>query len=335
MKNSYIAFRTEASHKVGFGHLMRCIALAEEAIYRNIQTVFILDQLDSIALEKVKPYASKILKSPHLIGSIYDAFYLINLDINIASFFIDSYKINEDYIDILSKKFKLIVIDDLCNLNYYNSDFVINPSVSANKLVYKSQNIDFKLLLGPQYALIRSEFLEYRRKNYKNFETKKNIALTFGGSDPYGFTYKILQNILNFFSFNVTINVIIGPGFNLDYTNKIIDLGNKPNVECFLNPKNIAKILSEQDLVITGGGGTIGELATLGCAAVVIIVSDNQILSIDSSVYPVFDGRLMLTEEFYSEILFILTNKYIIRKLSFDALNIVDGLGCKRILDII
>jgi spore coat polysaccharide biosynthesis predicted glycosyltransferase SpsG len=51
-----IAFRLEASSKIGVGHLMRCLALSEELTRKNHKCIFIINKIDEIVKEKMEQF---------------------------------------------------------------------------------------------------------------------------------------------------------------------------------------------------------------------------------------------------------------------------------------
>ena len=104
-------------------------------------------------------------------------------------------------------------------------------------------------------------------------------------------------------------------------------------IELHINPSSLAKLLASTDLVVTAAGGSIGELCALGQMAVALVVVDNQIAALTDCPYPTLDCRqgLSLDLLFTVERALVLSEEN--RQIIHSARALVDGNGCKRVLD--
>jgi UDP-2,4-diacetamido-2,4,6-trideoxy-beta-L-altropyranose hydrolase len=65
-------------------------------------------------------------------------------------------------------------------------------------------------LLGPQYALLRPEFAEARKKLRKRDGVIRRILIFFGGSDPANETAKAIQAICLLGRPDIAVDVVVG-----------------------------------------------------------------------------------------------------------------------------
>lgn len=168
-------FRADATHKIGAGHVMRLIAIAEEVISRGLNAVFIGNtcEVDWVSDRITKLGFSKILDS--------ESEFSPNCTDDILVF--DSYEINP-LTDFISLKYWLAVVliaDDLTPL--YRATLVIHPGLDSSWL-YKS---NLPLLAGPKYIPIRRSLRdEFFVRDLNDHPTR--IIVLSGGTDPFGLT---------------------------------------------------------------------------------------------------------------------------------------------------
>lgn len=192
---------------------------------------------------------------------------------------VDSYNVTPSYFRKLRKFTKrLMYIDDL-NAFFYPVDVLVNGTASACDMGYEEKQ-KCRLLLGLRYNLMRREF-----RNMPSRQTKRcitDILVTTGNSDPYHITEKILKAVLREHRFrNYNYHVIIGGGFQPDIW-KDEELRGNRKVFLYHMPSNIVEIMLKCDLAITAGGSTLYELAACGVPMIVFSYADNQMPQINA-----------------------------------------------------
>ncbi len=172
-----IIFRADASKEIGAGHVMRSAVLAEEAVSRGHDCVFI-GQISS--LEWVHSYIQKIgfseiYQSENEFVSNNKNDYLV----------LDSYTL-EPSSKFLSKKNwrKILSISDMTTPKYY-SDIELNSGLRL-KTSLKSERV---LLSGLEYSLIRRNIIKSR--NSENLALPLKVMIVGGGTDPFNFAEAI------------------------------------------------------------------------------------------------------------------------------------------------
>ena len=131
-----------------------------------------------------------------------------------------------------------------------------NLNISQNINIRRSRNKNF---INNRKILVLKKV---KRKNIFLKKQLKKIMVTFGGSDTYSVTNKILEK-LNKTKYD--IGVYYGPG----YKNKIRSKINK-NINHIKNINNLEKEMIKYDLLICGGGITPINAASQGLPSLII-----------------------------------------------------------------
>jgi spore coat polysaccharide biosynthesis predicted glycosyltransferase SpsG len=128
-----LCIRADADARMGIGHVMRCIALAQ-AWQDEGGKVVLVSAADSPALlERLKSERIKVTRSRGLPGSIEDAQDLVKqAGATRATWVVlDGYHFGPEYRSIIKKAdLKLMVIDDLADSDLSMSDLILNHATT-------------------------------------------------------------------------------------------------------------------------------------------------------------------------------------------------------------
>lgn len=251
-----ICFVSEGNEKIGMGHVMRCLSLAE-AFKKRAHNVFFFST-GELGREKI------IAHGFELISSIKEEW-----DCIVA----DTYDITPSFFENLKTYTRcLVYIDDL-NQFTYPVDILVNGTASAEYMGYAEKQ-SAELLLGLKYNLLREEFQNICCTDQKH--DIESIMITTGNSDPKYMTEKILRILLaEDYTKKLEYHVVVGSGFASKAS-----IGNEfaenRNVHFHIEPAKMSDIMSVSDFAVTAGGGTLYELAACGVPAAVFSYADNQ-----------------------------------------------------------
>lgn len=320
--------RTEASSQIGMGHFMRCFAIAEEARAQGIEVTFLLNELGTAVNVRLAQIGAHGVAIDGALGSTADFVALGAEGLTREDWLlIDSYAATEDYISFQKKAARVAVIDDLNALEQFDCDLLINPAQAARPVEYERKT-RAKLLLGPDYALIREEFHRWRLPA----DGQPFVSVMFGGSDPKGLTEETVKSLDASLPKDVTIRVIAGPANqHLDSLRKLAT--GLPRMQLHESPESVAQILYGSDLVITAAGGSVGEVAAMELPALVLVVYDNQAAVLKACPFPVIDARNGLPSDLASQVRELLNDKDRRKAIAEAASKIVDGEGPVRIVE--
>ncbi len=275
-----IIFRCNANKDLGFGHLNRCRALAQALADLGQDCLMVGPDIVNKTNEDNNIFKEWITIT-NWNSSKEDSINLIQIakKYNGTYIILDDYRIDEKYQKILLKAgFKWLQFYQKENEKPIWADIIVNPMPGITKKDFKSvlRNKSSKVLLGPNHAILRSEFTNVAKKN--NLKKIKKVLLTFGGGDDNGANEFVLSTLLPVTQDYVKFLVV--SGFTNPNNNRLrewILLNGSDRVHLSINPKNVAKLYSSCDLAVIAGGTTTYEIDCCGLPFLIISTADNQI----------------------------------------------------------
>ena len=209
-----VIFRVDASLKMGTGHVMRCLTLAQTLKENGANVKFICRRHEGSLIDKIRSNGFDVhalevseeietdnkLVHSHWLGATQQQDSDECIDVlsseGVDWLIVDHYALDEDWHCNLKPYYrKLMVIDDLADRKF-DCDLMLNQNLDAQPEDYKNKVTGkCKFLLGCDYTLLRTEFSELRERALEKRKTTKkikNILISVGGSDVHNKTYDIL-----------------------------------------------------------------------------------------------------------------------------------------------
>ena len=266
MATTKVLILTEGSQDIGFGHLTRCLSIAQAFEERGIQPFFVVYGDSTVG---------KVLDGvPYKVFAWFEDLerlkgFLKGTDIVV----VDSYKAPlEVYQTIASTSKVALYIDDDRRLEYPRG-IVLNPTVGAENFTYP-EGEGKEYLLGAKYIPLRKPFWDVPPKKVN--QKVEKVLITFGGDDLRSLTPKVLKLLNDHFG-ELKKFVVIGGGFKKETVEQIKSLkGQKTELIFNADAKLMKTLMLESDIAISAGGQTLYELARVGTPAVAVGVVDNQ-----------------------------------------------------------
>ncbi|MCX5696455.1 MAG: UDP-2,4-diacetamido-2,4,6-trideoxy-beta-L-altropyranose hydrolase [Candidatus Omnitrophica bacterium] len=268
--------RADASKKIGSGHVMRCLALAQELRKMNNSVIFTAEEMFPYLKARIKNegFAVQILK--FRVGMDQTKRLLQYSKHKHARWVIlDGYNFDGQYQRILKNGgLNILSIDDIGRAKFY-SDIIVNQNFSASSRLYRNKAIHSRLFLGTKYTLLREEFSRLKPLKFK--QPIKQILISLGGglfTDHY--VIKILEALDETFTERLSINILLGMGgketHGLSRT-----VNNSQHLIRLIKPGDFSpEIIRRSGLAISAAGSTMWELSYFGIPTVCIILSKNQ-----------------------------------------------------------
>jgi len=341
-------FRADASLLIGTGHIMRCITLAKMLKENGFNIEFICRKHEGNLIEKIissgfNVHVLEAIESTKLNNKLAhsdwlgasqqqdsnDCIGIIGTE-NTDWLIVDHYALDEQWHKKLKPYCKkLMVIDDLADRKF-DCNIMLNQNLGVQKKDYK--NIvpnDCELLLGCDYALLRSEFSKLRDMaivKRENTQEIKNILISMGGSDSRNITYDILQNLNN------NYNIVVALGKNSPHNIMLRNFAKNKKITIIIDADNMAELMLNADLAIGAGGSTSWERCSLGLPTLLYVTAENQ-KEIAKNLEKI--GVVKIVKNLKKDLHDFTCDISFWRSISLDAISLCDGLGVNRVINLL
>jgi UDP-2,4-diacetamido-2,4,6-trideoxy-beta-L-altropyranose hydrolase len=262
-----IVFRCDSNNKIGLGHLVRCLAVANKLNdYKSIIFATDMDESNSNIKNDFKIFLKKQDENEtHFLKRIKSE---INPDVLILD---KKYPYDTDILhDLKKNSLKIIILDNICD-GMEECDEIIFPNAHFNQDRLKNYLIPDKInqvKTGYDYVIIRDEIIDLKIKLSQKCHENINIGVTTGGSDPEGVLLKLAVLLREI---NIDQNIYLLYGNLFKYKNELYGLDLPKDM--YIVPYSL-ECLKKLDIVICTFGMTVYEMIYLGLPT--LSVSHNE-----------------------------------------------------------
>jgi len=293
MRSLSIIIRADASSQIGLGHLMRCVALAQDLEQKGYHPIFVCRPLDNIAPRILSSFSFSPLLMDDNIDESRDSERTVGFakEFGAGLVILDHYDLQEGYRKNLKDAgLSLFLLDDNPIAGHITADIILNQNIGSGSLEsrYKAISPSARFLfLGEKYAMFRKDIKEKgiiararrpeRLRQLGENRAKPNLMVCFGGTDSLKMTpgiVRILASIPQDLFHEIFI--ILGPHTSQEMKEQTgIASRNLPQARMYVHP-DISELMSRTDIAITAGGSMAQELAFFGVAPVIVRMAENQ-----------------------------------------------------------
>jgi len=270
-----VVIRADANRQVGYGHLGRCVALAQAAKADGAEVIFV-SQCDSDGLRStIRGEGFDILSVEsgtdaratleHAVESLPESTWVV----------LDSYEFERDLVPRLQRAGrKVLLFDDEGKRHSYSANIVLNQNVGAEGLTYRAPPSS-QLLRGSRFALVRQEFLDAAPKRRPRKSIPQEILLSLGGSHRTHCLHRLVEAIASVWPSSVAV-AVAGGNIEDDARRIAEELSPGICVRPIGEPERMASLMANADLGVIGGGTTCWEMAYMGVPFLAVVLADNQ-----------------------------------------------------------
>ncbi len=273
-----LLIRADASTRIGIGHMMRCLALAQAWQAEGGCAVFLSHCESDAMIQRIKATGIGYipLDEPH--NATTDLRQTLDClkEQDVDWLVLDGYHFDPGYQQTVRVAgYRLLVIDDTAHLPEYHADILLNQNLNAERLRYK-YDVDTTLLLGTRYVLLRQEFLAWRGWQREIPNVAHKVLVTMGGGDPDNVTLKVIHALEQVQVDGLETVVVVGSS-NPHYEILQSAIRNlQPKIRLERNAPNMPELMTWADMAVSAGGSTCWELAFIGVPNVILVLADNQ-----------------------------------------------------------
>lgn len=350
-----VLMRADASRRIGSGHVMRCLALADGLRQQGAEVSFVCREAQGWlgALVEAHGYAMHPLPPGSLerdtssgyatwLGETQevDAQQTLQVCSEVGRFdwvVVDHYAIDARWERMLRHCCaKIMVIDDLAN-RQHDCDLLLDQNLitSVEDRYAALVPDDCVQLLGPRFALLRPAFRAERLADGTKGRGQSRLFVFLGGSDPDDYTSLVLDALQLLPPGSISADVVVGAG-NARAEALRLRCQGVPGLRFHQQVADIERLMASADLAVCSAGSITWERCCLGLPAVTMAIADNQAmigveagaagLSVHLGAAKDLDAK-----EIADVIARLLESQDALARMSAAARTTVDGLGVRRV----
>ncbi len=277
-----VLIRADAGASIGLGHVMRCLALAQELLHRGVRVCFAAHELPGSTAARLEAEGCSVRRVHGAPGSERDVDETGGLAeaLDAEWVVVDGYGFDLELQGRLAAaRRKVLWVDDTGALSRYDVDLVLNQNLFAAELhgQYAARSKPgCRLLLGPSYALLRRELRAALSSSVARPRSRPTALAMFGGADPDDLTSRALAAFEDPRLQGLDLVVLVGPANPRRDALARQAAAAGPRVSLLTDAPDLGSILARVDLCVSAAGSTMWELAAFGIPSAVIVVAENQ-----------------------------------------------------------
>jgi UDP-2,4-diacetamido-2,4,6-trideoxy-beta-L-altropyranose hydrolase len=273
--------RADANRKIGLGHLMRCLALAQA--WRD------LGGLVTFVMAEPVPALAPRFEAEHIRTIVHGEEPGSEADLRATveavrregatRVVLDGYHFTSAFQQALrAAGAAVMTVDDNGEVGEYVSEWVFNQNLHAHESLYPRRAAYTQLLLGAPHVLLRRDFVARGRGERSIAPVAKRVVVTLGGGDHDNVTEQIVLALdsIDPARTPLALRVIVGAANpHFDRLQDVVARLRHPT-ELLRNVDDMRALMLWADFAVTGGGSTCWEACFLGLPFATVVVADNQ-----------------------------------------------------------
>lgn len=291
-----VFFRTDASIKIGTGHVIRCLTLADALKEQGALCIFICREHKGHLIDLIKSKGYEVIGLPLEYDASVDGYDLAHAQWlgcsqledakqsiealssrSIDWLIVDHYALDYRWeSELLPFVKKILVIDDLADRKH-QCHILLDQNLGKTAAQYQTlvpENC--ALLLGPKYALLQAPYANLHPRTPPRVAPVKSMLLYFGGSDLHDLTGMATQAFIQLGRPDIEFNIVLGSSYGYEARLQKTIQGCS-NVKLYKNTPSLAPLLLQADIAIGAGGSSSWERCCLGLPALIVTLAANQI----------------------------------------------------------
>lgn len=296
-----ITFRVDSGRKIGSGHVMRCLSIADSLRQQGARCHFICRAHDGhlgkhieqsgydVSLLPIDPaYADRTDYDGWRGGSPADENTLCAQVLKASAptdiLIIDHYGLDSGFETAMRPLVGAIVALDDLHDKPHDCDLLIDQNILHDDALFRQHVTDkTRLMVGADYAPLRDNFAKLRPQSLsrrKALAKPQNLLVALGGYDSLNVTSHIVKALSQPRQFALewvtkTRIVLSAMAPHLEDIRKAC--AHNPGIELLVNTSEMPRLMAEADIAIGGSGVSQIERCVMGLPTLIVIMAENQI----------------------------------------------------------
>jgi UDP-2,4-diacetamido-2,4,6-trideoxy-beta-L-altropyranose hydrolase len=285
-----VVVRVDAGPQMGIGHVMRCLTLASAMTHRGADVTVVSRHLPATLEAAVSASGAVFCRLPtrqttsdgdlahsHWLGTSQTQDALDSIEVigqHCDWVVVDHYALDTRWEAAVRGHARVLVIDDLADRSHVG-DILLDQNLQGTHDRYAGLlGRDCLPLLGPRFALLRSEFGEARNACAPRQGDVHRLLVCFGGMDVDNDTGLTLEALRGFSPFRDGVDVVVSQAHR--HLATIVKSCLEAGYRCHVQTSELAALMARADVAVGAGGTTTWERCVVGLPALISSVAANQ-----------------------------------------------------------
>ena len=266
-----VVFRVAGGVRMGLGHLRRCRTLAERLSASGATVRFVTASREAFDVIAAAGWDAAVEPDETAIETTVRTLRALAVPRVVV---VDDPRLGGPAWAALGALAAVACLDD-------NGDrslpvaLIVNGSAGAERFVYRA-GPDTRLLLGPRYIVLREAFARIPERVMA--ARVRRVLVLGGGADLGGVTARLVRSALASLP-DVCVDAVIGP-FAAPPAFDGLPPRDRERVRLHRDPPDMAALMADAELAVSGGGQTAYELAAAGTPAIGVRLAADQALNL-------------------------------------------------------
>jgi spore coat polysaccharide biosynthesis predicted glycosyltransferase SpsG len=272
----HVGLRCDGGAELGVGHVIRCLALADELLARGAE-VTLVGHVGDVAWveEQVRERGLDHIQAP---GDA-DGLTALAARLGLDAMVLDGYHLDPQCgTSLRATGVVVLAISDGPFGAEQEADIVLDQNLGAVADPARSGTV----LAGLDFVLFRDQVLRHRRspRSLDPASSPPRVLTVFGGTDPYAAGPVVVPLLL---ATGLPVHVVaVAPRPEIAEQLRALETGAGQTIEVVAPVEDLAALAVTCDLAVTAAGSSVWEFLCLGVAAALICVTDNQAVGYDA-----------------------------------------------------
>ena len=288
-----VVFRCDASERIGSGHVMRCLTLADVIVQNGGECHFICRTLPGHLMDHIirRGHTTHALPSPvqpagadwlgvPLTQEIAETAAVI-VGLPVDRIIVDHYGLDAVWeTEVGPVRCPVMAIDDMADRRHV-CDILLDQNLGRDAQDYDGLVPErCHRLIGTSYVLLRPEFAAARPASLARRRTAQlqHIMISMGGADAGNATTRVLDVLAAQKGLLDGLHITVVMGSSAPHLDLVQERANTMPIPTSVrvNVRNMATLMCAADLAIGAAGSTSWERCCLGLPTMILVLADNQ-----------------------------------------------------------
>jgi UDP-2,4-diacetamido-2,4,6-trideoxy-beta-L-altropyranose hydrolase len=276
---THFVFRADASSDIGWGHAMRCLALAETCREFGVEATFASAQMPAAVRRQLDAAAVPCLELPAGVGrSAEDAAAtraaLRALPHRADWLVVDHYVLGADWEGAVAPEVGAILAVDDAPTRAHNCDALLDQTLGRGAGEYAGLVPPAcRILSGASHAMLRRQFARARPNALARRHGRsgvKRVLVALGGGSAAPTLAAVLEGLTRTRA-RPQVDLILGSDERIPAAAERM-----PALEVHRSTEQVAGLMEHADVAIGAGGTSAWERCALALPALTVVLADNQ-----------------------------------------------------------